>query len=74
MIRAIDDDDDDSDFYPTVPRVPPRCPRCGKNRARCTGQNRSGVTRYHRCLSCGQRFRSMEVEPPSLDQVDEEKS
>lgn len=66
MIDFPDDDDRvDPDAYPTVPRLPARCPNCGRNRARVTGQSRTGMVRYHRCLSCGTRFKSVEIEPPA---------
>lgn len=59
------DDRDDPDSYPTVPRLPARCPECGRNRSRVNGQSRTGVVRYHVCLACKTRFKSVEIEPPA---------
>jgi hypothetical protein len=64
MIDFADGADDDQ--YPTVPRVPPRCPNCKVHHSRVQGQSRSGRIRYHVCYNCGRKFRSIEVEPPSL--------
>lgn len=59
-------DDPDRDYYPTVARVTPRCPKCDATRSRVIGQSRGGGMRYHRCIPCGLKFRSLEVDPPPL--------
>ena len=57
----------DHDFYPTVARVTPQCPRCESQRSRSIGRSRGREMHYHRCLECGQKFRSIEVVPPPLE-------
>ena len=59
-------EEDDDERYPTVPRVTASCPWCHKQRSRVVGHARGGVVRYHRCLECKRRFRSVEVPPPEL--------
>ena len=44
---------------PMVAWVPPACSSCGSTSSRI--YRTSGLVRYHRCKSCGQRFISKEV-------------
>ncbi len=57
-------DDFDNDRIPAVPYVPFRCPNCQKMNPRTYGTR--GRMRYHKCQSCGVKYRSFEV---SRDQV-----
>lgn len=49
--------------YPVVPFTPFRCPECGADKPRTYGVNRNGypASRYHECIQCGTRYRSLEV-------------
>ena len=55
---------EDDDHVPAVPFVPFRCPSCGKHKPRTNAvRSRPGhrTVRYHRCLACGQKYRSFEL-------------
>ncbi|MEO6596469.1 MAG: hypothetical protein ABIP94_17090 [Planctomycetota bacterium] len=52
------------DTYPTVQRIPPRCPRCRSKNKHTNGQGKGGLVRYHRCLGCGAKYKSVEIERP----------
>jgi hypothetical protein len=56
--------DDGDDRVPIVPYVAFRCPTCGRHKP--TTYKVRGRLRYHRCRSCGQRYRSFEVGPDSV--------
>lgn len=47
-----------------VPFVAFRCPHCGARKPRTYGQR--GRMRWHRCLACDRRYRSLELEPADL--------
>jgi hypothetical protein len=70
MIRS-DGDEDPRDLYPMVPRVTAACAWCQQQNSRIFGRSRDGRIAYHRCLSCGRKFRSREVPAPPL--ADEKK-
>lgn len=50
-----------------VPFVPIRCRSCGRDKPRTYGQR--GRVRYHEC-ECGHRYRSLELPPSQLDEID----
>lgn len=52
-------------MLPLVPYVPFDCPHCGRNKPR-TGRV-MGRIRYHQCLACGTRYRSLQMPPGSVD-------
>jgi len=54
----------DEERRPIVPFVPYRCPACRKHRVKTYGQ--AGRVRYHVCLSCGERYHSLEIEPDQM--------
>lgn len=51
--------DRDDGSVPMVPFVPFRCPRCGRHKPRT--ENVRGRLRDHRCMACGQKYRSLEA-------------
>jgi hypothetical protein len=56
--------DPDEDYVPAVPYVPFRCPSCGKHKPRTYSVRANAgqrTVRYHRCLSCGVKYRSFEL-------------
>jgi hypothetical protein len=55
----------EEDMLPLVPFVPFRCPSCGRHKPR-TGRV-SGRVRYHQCLACGTRYRSLEMPAGAVD-------
>lgn len=59
MIKPHDDE-----RRPIVPFVPYRCPKCKKHRVKTYGQ--AGRMRYHICLSCGERYNSIELEVDAM--------
>lgn len=61
-----DETDDDGMPLKTVPFVPWACPRCGKCRTETYSQSRGKMIRWHRCQSCGQKFKSQQVQPEEL--------
>lgn len=55
--------DPDSVFVPVVPFIPFRCPTCGRHKPRTYSVRAMPglrTVRYHRCMACGQRYRSFE--------------
>lgn len=64
-------DPPDDDRLPIVPFCPFRCPRCRAAKPR-TYRVLQRV-RYHRCLACGCKFRSLELGPDDLANWDAEK-
>jgi hypothetical protein len=59
--------DHERDAVACVPFVPWRCPSCGDNKPRT--YSKRGRVRYHQC-SCGLFFRSIEIDPDKLKQLD----
>lgn len=55
---------EDDARMPIVPFVPFRCPKCQKHKPRTYGQG--GRIRWHVCQACGQRYKSMEIDPRDL--------
>lgn len=51
-----------------VPYVPWRCIRCGNLKPRTYGQR--GRVRYHQCPECGVFYRSVEIDPGMLSDLD----
>lgn len=51
-----------------VPFVPWRCPKCGSTSPRTYGQR--GRYRYHLCAPCGLRFRSIELGPQHVKDLE----
>lgn len=45
---------------PMVEWDPVRCHYCGSRRKRTYGLSRHKPVRFHRCLACGKRYRSIE--------------
>jgi len=61
--------EEDERFLPIVPFLPFRCPRCSSGKPRTYTVRRdpdAPTTRYHRCQSCGQRYRSIELRRSDL--------
>lgn len=54
----------DEDQVPCVPYVPFRCPYCGRHRPYTHGSR--GKIRYHKCNSCGRRYRSYELDATAV--------
>lgn len=58
----------EGDAIAAVPFVPWRCPKCGDYKPRTYSQR--GRVRYHQCQQCSLRFRSIEVDPDKLRELD----
>jgi len=61
--------EDDDRFLPIVPFLPFRCPRCHSAKPRTysvRSDTDTPTTRHHRCQSCGQRYRSVELKRDDL--------
>jgi hypothetical protein len=55
--------DPDLIFVPVVAFVPFRCPTCGRHKPRTYSVRAFPglrTVRYHKCLACGQKYRSFE--------------
>lgn len=57
------------DYLPAVPFVAFSCPACGEHKPRTysvratPGQR---TVRYHKCLACGQKYRSFQLRPDEM--------
>jgi hypothetical protein len=55
----------DDERAPMVPFVPFRCPYCHRSKPRTYAVR--GPIRYHRCLACGEKYRSRELAPKDVE-------
>lgn len=58
----------EADAIAIVPFVPVRCKSCGSGKPRTYGQR--GRIRYHECGECGLRFRSFEMPPSEIGDIE----
>ena len=58
--RDLQEDED----TPLVPFIAFRCPQCSRHKPRTYAVR--GRMRYHRCLACGCKYRSLEVDASVL--------
>ncbi len=62
--------DADRDESYAVPYYPLRCPHCKSKRVKgASSPPERWPVRYHKCLDCGEPFKSIEKDPPSLQAV-----